>query len=363
MQQADNKNRFFLKTILILLVVLVVSSIVVLLIYKTNIKAVSKESKEVKFEVKENQTYSTLGSELEKQGLIKSEFFYKIYIKLNNPTTLQKGIYNLNQNMDLKQIINELEKGSNFNENLINITFKEGLNIRKIAKVISENTNNSYEDIMNLMVDKNYINSLINEYWFLTNDILNSDIYYPLEGYLFPETYQIGKDYGAKDIIKVLVNQSDKILSEYKNDIQNSKYSVHQILTLSSVVELEAGNADDRAGVAGVFYNRLNSGWTLGSDVTTYYGSKIDDFKISLTYKELNDCSNKYNTRCSSLAGLPVGPICNPGLESIIASIKPSSHNYYYFVADCSGKTYMNTNSSGHSSTINMLKSQNNWCA
>lgn len=362
MQQADNKNRFFLSAIVILIILLLSSSIVVL-IYKTNIKAVSKESKEVKFEVKENQTYSTLGSELAKEGLIKSEFFYKIYIKFNKPTTLQKGIYTLNKNMDLKQIVSELEKGSNFNENLINITIKEGLNIRKIAKVISENTNNSEEDFINLMTDKTYINSLINEYWFLSDDILNGDIYYPLEGYLFPETYQIGKEYGVKDIVKVLLNQTNKILSEYKNDIENSKYSIHQIMTLSSIVELEAGNADDRSGVAGVFYNRLNSGWTLGSDVTTYYGSKIDDFKISLTYKELNDCSNKYNTRCNTLVGLPVGPICNPGLESIVASIKPSSHNYFYFVADCNGKTYMNTNSNGHSSTINMLKGQNNWCA
>lgn len=360
MQQTGNKILGFLA---ILFIFVVIFSVVGVCLYTSNIKAVSKKSKEVVFEVKENQTYSTLGSELEKQGLIKSNFFYKIYIKLNSPKNLQKGVYVLNKNMDLKEIIEIFEDGSNSSDNYINITFKEGLNIRKIAKVISENTDNSYDDVINVMSDKEYINSLINEYWFLTNDILNENIYYPLEGYLFPETYQIGKDYKVKDILKVMLNQTDKVLKPYKETIEKSSYSVHQIMTMSSIVELEAGNANDRAGVSGVFYNRLRNGWTLGSDVTTYYGSKIDDFKISLTYKELNDCSNKYNTRCASFAGLPVGPICNPGSESIIASINPSSHNYYYFVADCSGKTYMNTNSQGHANIINQLKNENNWCA
>lgn len=360
MQQTGNKILGFLA---ILFIFVVIFSVVGVCLYTSNIKAVSKESKEVEFEVKENQTYSTLGSELEKQGLIKSNFFYKIYIKLNSPKNLQKGVYVLNKNMDLKEIIEIFEDGSNSSDNYINITFKEGLNIRKIANVISEKTDNSYDDVINVMSDKEYINSLINEYWFLTNDILNENIYYPLEGYLFPETYQIGKDYKVKDILKVMLNQTDKVLKPYKETIEKSSYSVHQIMTMSSIVELEAGNANDRAGVSGVFYNRLRNGWTLGSDVTTYYGSKIDDFKISLTYKELNDCSNKYNTRCASFAGLPVGPICNPGSESIIASINPSSHNYYYFVADCSGKTYMNTNSQGHANIINQLKNENNWCA
>ena len=149
----------------------------------------------------------------------------------------------------------------------------------------------------------------------------------------------------------------------YKN-VENLNISVHEFFTLASLVELEEANPEARKGVAGVFYNRINDNWSLGSDVTTYYALKIDDYSIRLTEEiGLYKCDKAYNTRCTSFIGLPVGPICNPGKESIIASIKPSSHNYYYFVADCSGKTYMNTNSSGHSSTINMLKSQNNWCA
>lgn len=334
-----------------------------LIFYKSSLGAVSKVSDEVEFEVMDNQTYLTLGKSLYQKGLIKSELIYKIYIKLNNPGNLQKGIYKLNKNMNLDKIVNTLSKGSTYNPNLITVTFKEGWNVRKIATTISENTNNTYEDVINQINDKTYINELINEYWFLTNEILDSRIYYPLEGYLFPETYQIDKTYSVKEILKIMLDHTDKILSEHKSSIEASSYSIHQMMTLASIVELEAGNSDDRKGVAGVFYNRLQAGWSMGSDVTTYYASKIDDFKYSLTYKELDDCSSGYNTRCKSLIGLPVGPISNPSKESIIASIEPTKHDYYYFVADCSGKTYLNKNANGHANTISSLKSAGNWCA
>ena len=123
------------------------------------------------------------------------------------------------------------------------------------------------------------------------------------------------------------------------------RLSVDEIVTLASIVELEGASANDREGVAGVFINRLNDGWTLGSDVTTYYYLKIDDFKQSLNgNKNLYTCDNAYNTRCTSFTGLPVGPISNPGNESIDASINYDKHDFYYFVADWKGKTYLNKN-------------------
>lgn len=351
------------RIVLILLVMLVAIVIVGLVDFKINISPVSSESTEVQFEVNEKVTYYTLGKELYEKNLIKSEFWYKVYIKLTKPTKLEVGKYILNKNMSVKDIINLLSGGSTKNDNAVNITFKEGVNIRKIAKLISEKTNNSYEDVLNTVSDQSYLNELINTYWFLTSDILNSKIYYPLEGYLFPETYQVLKTNTVKEIFKVMLDQTDRVLTKYKSYIDASSYSIHQLVTLASIVELEAGNADDRAGVAGVFYNRLTAGWALGSDVTTYYGSKIDDFSYSLTSKEVNDCTNSYNTRCSYLSGLPIGPIASPGEESFKSTFIPEKHNYYYFVADCSGKTYLNYSSSGHESTISTLKANNNWCA
>ena len=150
-------------------------------------------------------------------------------------------------------------------------------------------------------------------------------------------------------------------LKPYKDEITKSKYSIHQILTLASIIELEAGKANDRAGVAGVFYNRLKSGWALGSDVTTYYAVKIDLSDRDLKMSEIRDC-NSYNTRASCMAGkLPVGPICNPSKGSLVATIEPKNHKYYYFVADKNGKTYFNKTDAEHTSTVARLKREGLW--
>src|SRR5574344_518020 len=337
------------KLLLVFVILLVLIGVSGFVLYSVLTSPVDKNNSDViRFEVVEKETFYNIGKKLIDNKLIKSDLVYKLSIKLNKPNNLQAGIYSLSKSMSLKEIIDILNGGSSYNPYITNITIKEGNNIRKIASIIDEATDNSYDDVMNKLADNAYISSLIEKYWFLTDDILDSKIYYPLEGYLFPETYQISSKNTVEQVFKVLLDQTDVILSKYKDSITNSSYSIHEMITLASVIELEAGNANDRAGVAGVFYNRLKAKWSLGSDVTTYYGSKIDDFKHSLTKSELNDCSNSYNTRCTTKVGLPIGPISNPGEESIKAAINPTSHSYYYFVADCSGKTYLNSNSSGH---------------
>lgn len=332
--------------------------------YNYQVSAISKESDKIVVEIKEG-SISSIGDTLYENNLIRSKFVFKVYVKMNKINNLKASTYELDRNMKLKEIIGVLQEGNNYNPDQIVITFKEGLNVRKIAKVISEETNNSYDDFMNLMNDQGYIDELINKYWFLDNDIKNSKIYYPLEGYLFPNTYAfLNKDVTCKEIIEKMLNEMDKQLTKYKDKIEMSEFSLHELMTLASIVELEGASADDRASVAGVFYNRIEDGWILGSDVTTYYYLKIDDFKQSLNgNKDLYTCDNAYNTRCTSFVGLPVGPISNPGNESIEATINYKNHNYYYFVADCQGKTYLNKDATGHYNTIQRLKNENNWCA
>jgi len=348
-----------------LVVILTLVVIGVCTYYNINMGPVSNDDtlKEVTIE---SGTIESIGITLKENNLIKDLTIFKIYIRLTNKSNLKAGIYNLSENMGVEKIVEILEEGSTYNPDEISITFKEGINVRTVAKLISENTSNSYEDVISKMDDNEYIDILINKYWFLTDDIKNSNIYYPLEGYLFPNTYRFtNKDVSIEDIFEKMLDETNERLSEYKKEIEDSNLSVHELITLASIVELEGANAGDRRGVAGVFYNRLNSSSypTLGSDATTYYASKIDDWRVSLTYKELNDCTNKYNTRCNLNTGLPVGPICNPSGESIMATINPAEHNYYYFVADCKGEVYLTKNSSEHTNIINKLKRENNWCA
>ena len=352
------------KIIIVILAILLVGIFAVAFFYNLSISAISKKSEPVVVEIKENSTPYSVVDTLYENKLIKNKFVYKLYVKLNNVNNIKASVYEFNRNMKLKEIIEMMEKGNSYNPDQITVTFKEGLNVRKIARIIDEETNNSYDDVINLMADKEYIDTLINKYWFLTDSIKNSKIYYPLEGYLFPNTYSFAnKDVTVKEIIETMLDEMGKQLDKYKDKIKASEFNIHEIMTLASIVELEGGNADDRAGVAGVFYNRIKDGWVLGSDVTTYYYLKIDDFKQSLNGNaNLYTCDNAYNTRCTSFVGLPVGPISNPGHESITATIDYTKHNYYYFVADCKGKTYLNKDSTGHYNTIQRLQNEGNWC-
>jgi len=352
------------KVIIIILAVLLVSIFLLGFYYNYQISAVSKDDEAVIIEIKDGSSVYAIGNILYKNKLIRSTLIYKIYVKLNHVSDVKASVYELNKNMNLKTIIDTLAKGNSYNPDEIRITFKEGLNVRKIARLIDENTNNSYDDVLKLMNDSSYIDELINKYWFLTDSIKNSKIYYPLEGYLFPNTYAfLNKDVTIKEIIEDMLDEMEKQLADYKEKINNSEFSIHQLVTLASIIELEGASAEDREAVAGVFYNRVKDGWVLGSDVTTYYYLKIDDFKESLNgNKNLYTCDYAYNTRCTSFVGLPVGPISNPGMESLLATINHKQHNYYYFVADCKGKTYLNKDATGHYNTINKLKSENNWC-
>lgn len=354
MKNLVNIQKIFIITLAFIIVVCCLT-------YKYNLSAVSNDSEVVKFEIKENQTFSTISDELKESNLIRSEFFYKLYVKLMKPEGLKVGIYNLNRNMSVDEIINHLSTENGIDVDNITVTFKEGLNMRKIISLIVENTNNKEEDVINTLKDKKYLQTLIDKYWFLDDEILNKDIYYSLEGYLYPNTYEINKKWSIDKIFEVMLNEMDKKLSDYKEKINKSDYSVHELITLASIIELEGSNSNDRNGISGVFYNRLNAGWSLGSDVTTYYGVKVDLSERDLYQSEINTYNN-YNTRHAKMAGkLPIGPICNPSINSIEAAINPKDHNYYYFVADKNKKTYFTKTSSEHVSIIQKLKSEKLW--
>lgn len=330
--------------------------------YNYMISAPSKEDLVLEFNVSEGSSYNTIAEDLEKGKFIRNAFAYKIYLKLHPVSEqLEYGRYYLPTNENVEGIINVLKKGSDTLANTKSVTFVEGKNMRYIISTITSNFKISEKEILNKLKDSTYLDKLIEKYWFITDSVKNSKIYYSLEGYLYPDTYEFYENASVEDIFEKMLDNMESKLESYKEEINNSKYSIHEMLTLASIIEQEAGTAKDRKGVSGVFYNRLKGGWSLGSDVTTYYAEKIDNYSRDLKQSELDKC-NAYNTRNSCMAGkLPVGPICNPGLESIVASIEPTKHNYYYFVADKNGKTYFNETDSGHVSTVERLKREGLW--
>ena len=327
-------------------------------LYQYQVSPTDKSSNaKVEVVIKQGMSTSQIASLLKKKYLIRDEFFFKVYMKLNRRDSIKASTYYLSKNMSLDNIVSLLEKGASNTD--ISITFKEGKTIKDYAKLLSETTNISEDEFLTKMKDKTYLTSLIKSYWFLTDAILDSNIYYGLEGYLAPDTYNFkDKDVTVEEVIKTLLDQEEKNLSPYKDTL--SKMNVHEVLTLASISELEGLKDTDRKLIVGVFQNRLSKGMNLGSDVTTYYAfNQAMDKDLT---SEMFNTYNPYNTRSSAMAGkLPVGPICNPSKESILASINPTKSDYYYFVADKNGNVYYTKTSSEHSAKVKELKEKGDW--
>lgn len=352
------------------LIIGIVAIILVIIIgifawYNGSLKPVSKlpveENELIRVEIEKGLGTNQIAKVLEKNNVIKSATAMKIYTSLNDVTGLQAGIYDFNNSEDLETILNRIVNGEVAIDE-VKITFIEGKNIRWIAKTIAKNTNNTEQDVFNLLEDEAYIDELINKYWFLTDEIKDDRIYYPLEGYLLPDTYIFeNKDVSVKTIFNVILNFTDKYLTKYKDAFANNSMSIHQLLTMASLCELEGKSLEDRKEIIGVFYNRIVEKMSLGSDVTTYYAFKVDMGDRDLTVKELNS-ENPYNTRGPNMAGkIPVGPICNPSKEAIDATLNYTPTDAFYFVADKNGDVYFTKNNNEHVKMIQKLKREGKW--
>ena len=315
------------------------------------------DKKDIEVEITKGISVVKISNILKEEKLIRSKTLFKVYIKLYSNKTLKAGNYMLNRSMSLSEIVEVLEEGSKFDSSTLKLTFKEGQRITDYAKVVADSTNNNYEDVIAIFKDKNYMSELINKYWFLTNNILQDGIYYPLEGYLAPDTYYFkDSDVDPKEIIERMLDEMNKELTEYRVSLGDN---VHYYLTMASIVELEGKTLEDRQNIMGVFNNRISAGMHLGSDVTTYYAFQAS-MSTKLTSEQYNT-ANPYNTRPTSKVGPPIGPICNPDLTSIQASINPINNNYLYFVADSNGKVYYSRTIDEQNKVIQDLISSGKW--
>lgn len=352
------KPKFLLKFIIFICILLLIG-LGLLMTWNYLLSPVDKSSKaDIEVVIPSGSGVDKIASILEEKNLIRTKYVFKIYIKLYSKGTLKASTYSLKKSMSVAEIAKVLEKGNNYNPDSIKITFKEGTKITDYILLIAQETNHTPEEVRDVMLDKDYIESLVDDYWFLTEEILNPDIYYPLEGYLFPDTYYFeNKDVEIKEIIKTMLNQMEDNLKDYKNKIGQN---IHKYITMASIVELEGKKEEDRKMIVGVFNNRLAKGMNLGSDVTTYYALQYP-MTSDLTQAQFAT-DNPYNTRATSMAGkLPVGPICNPSITSITASIEPTDNDYYYFVADKNAKIYYTKTLDEHNAKVAELKKNGDW--
>ena len=353
-KQRSIKSRLFGIICLFLGIVL----ISLFFVYTNLLKAVDVSDKSSIFvEIKEGYTTKKIAQVLEEKGLIKNKDFFVLYSKVNKLKSLKAGNYELSKSMNMEKII-DIITGGHVKRDVQNLTFKEGKRITDYAKIISDYTGESYDDVIKIFKDREYTKELISKYWFLENDILNNDIYYPLEGYLASDTFEIEKGTNAKQIIEKLLNQSDIVFTKYKDKLKD--HNLHWYITMASILELEGTNTENRKMIQGIFVNRLNGGYNLGSDVTTYYAFQ-KSMKESLD-STLFNTANPYNTRGPNMIKkIPVGPICSVAHSSLDAAFNPTKNDYLFFVADNKRNIYYTKTNREHDELIAKLKQEGKW--
>lgn len=349
------------RNIALILIVLILATIAsCCIVYKIQTSPVdSNDDTLIEVIIPQGSSKKAVGEILKDKDLIRSSLFFNVYVKLFNVKDLKASTYYLSKNMSFKEIIETLEQGNSYNPYEITITFKEGINMRMIAKQIDESTNNSYDDVMDLLKDSKYLDELIEKYWFIDKTIKSDKLYYSLEGYLFPDTYKFSnKDVTVKEIFEKMLNRMSEVLKEYSSDIEKSNLSVHEILTLASMIEKE-GKTNDFKNISSVFYNRAKNNEKFQSCATAIYGIKKEFTDIRVIDSTIMNDVNDYNTYV--INSLPVGPIGNPGKNALDAAINPNETEYLYFLSDNKGVTYFFKTYQEHQQKQNQLIKEGKW--
>ena len=305
----------------------------------------SKESKEIEITIPEGYGLSEISELLKEKGIIDEPFTFEVYARIKEmDKRLAPGTYTLNSNLGYDQIF-QLLKTKEVAKNVVTVNFYEGMKLTEIAKRLEENGVCGYDEFIEAAKTESF------EYEFETMMGTSEYIYYNWEGYLFPDTYEFYTNSTPRSVIaKFIDNFNKKITSEYYLRMQELGLSLEELVTLASVIQSEAAYMEDMEKVSSAFHNRLepNSGLPyLQSDVTWFFYEQeiepnVEDETLSDSYL------SAYYTYPNYRVGLPVGPICNPGMNAIKAALYPADTNYYFFVTDKYGKFYYGSTQAEH---------------
>ncbi len=320
------------KIIAILFVLGLASAIIFLTVvtqaYRFWIQGASDDDAVIEFTIDQGSSFSEIADDLDAHGLIASDFWFRVYAKLDGSAKLiRAGVYDLKPGINYANLIDTLTEYSQGQD--VSITIPEGYTIKQIGELVTENFNITQEDW---------------NYWTGINSPLKSDEFIKyaqkpdsvdLEGYLFPDTYRFFPDATAEIIVRELVGQMQKNIESVDgvDDLENIR-SVHELLTLASIIEKEVPSASEMKIVSGIFQNRLEIDMALQACSTINYVTGKDDPAASAVDLEID---SPYNTYIYS--GLTPGPISNPGLNAIQAVVDPTNTNYFYFLSTPQGET------------------------
>lgn len=307
--------KILFSVILIALTILAMFGIFFFLEISSFVKTpLNSDSHEKVFSILPGQSLTTIAQNLEKQSLITNRTYFKLYAALKKADKkLQAGEYLLSASQTPEQILATLLSGK---VKLYKITIPEGLNIKEIARVLEASVQCDYKTFLQMCQDRDFIASF-------------GITALSLEGYLFPDTYIFPKNTSCKTIIASMVRHFNRIFTDaWQARAKELNLSVHEIVTLASIIEKETGDASERPLISSVFHNRLKKKMRLESDPTVIYGIKDFDGNIKRKHLRMPTPYNTYQIR-----GLPVGPIANPGAKSLEAALYPVTSDYLFFVS------------------------------
>lgn len=283
------------------------------------------------------KTFKEIALDLESKGIIRSNLAFRILAQGQGKDTMIKGgEYELSPSMTPPQILDKMVRGDMFNRR---VTVKEGMNLSEIASAIEQAG----------IISKVAFEATSRDEQLLRDEGIDATSF---EGYLYPETYQFPRNTSPVKIIKAMREQLTKRwLPEWTQRAQILDMTLHQVLTLASIIEKESGNFEEQPVISSVFHNRLKKGMRLQADPTVIYG--IPNFNGNITKKDLTTPS-PYNTYV--INGLPPGPIASPGINAIRSTLYPTDTNFLYFVGNGDGRHIFSETLDQHVNAVNQYQ-------
>jgi len=320
-----------MKKVVSIIVIAFVVAVVWTGYFAADVFLASQAGDEQMFVVGEGEGVNQVSNNLAAAGLITNQFNFETYVwLLRRESRLQAGEYRLNPAMSLRQLTNLITYGRGTNEK--KVTIIEGWNNREIAKYLAKEllARSSDDDRRQFVEDFLAAARQPYPYEFLASKPADVDV----EGYLFPDTYQFFITSQPADIITVLLENFDrKLTPELQEQINKQGKTIHEVVTLASIVEEEVATEQDRRLVADIFSRRLEIGMALQADSTVNYVTGGNKPAVSGSDLQTDSPYNTYRYR-----GLPPGPISNPGLDTIIDVVNPLSNDYWFFLTTPDGQ-------------------------
>jgi len=277
----------------------------------------------ITYTVKKGWGDDDIAKDLQKMGIIRNNYFFRFYVLASlQHSSLKAGEYNLSPRMSIYQIAKKIATGDVIKDNVVIL---EGWDKKDIAKYL-ETKGICKQDYFLSLIKKDYSD----EFDFLSDKPQKLD----LEGYLFPDTYEISKGETCEDIVNLMLANFGKKLTpelraEIVKDSKGTPKSIFDVVTMASMIEKEVRGLDDKKVVSGILWKRIAVGMPLQLDCTVNYITDRNDPSVSIKHTKIDSPYNTY-----MYPGLPKGPISSPGINSIIAAIYPKKTSYWYWLSD-----------------------------